>query len=208
MVTTEIREIVRFLRRNRQEAMVIAFAGLFLALGEYHSIGSRWADSLLFYGAFPLAAIWLILRRNPLDFGLRLGNYRVWRVHVVAACIIAVPILFVASYFATLTNYYTIQDFTLPVYLWQTVLYQSGWEFIFRGFILFGLKDKFREGSILIQMIPFLILHLDKPEAEAISTIPMGIYFGYVAYRGGSYWPVVILHVFINVLFRVLVNWS
>ncbi|MFO8009921.1 MAG: CPBP family intramembrane glutamic endopeptidase [Dehalococcoidia bacterium] len=207
MVTTEIREIGRFLGRNRQEAIVIALAGLFLALGEYHSIGSRWADSLLFYGALPIIAILLMLRRNPLDFGLRIGNYRIWGLHVVAACLVAVPILFIASYFASLEDYYTIQDFTLPAYLWQTLLYQSGWEFIFRGFILFGLKERLNEGSILIQMIPFLILHLDKPEIEAISTIPMGIYFGYVAYRGGSYWPAVFIHVFINVLFRVLVNW-
>ena len=60
--------------------------------------------------------------------------------------------------------------------------------------------------SILVQMIPFVLIHFGKPELETISTIPMGIYFGYVAYRGNSYWPAFIIHMFINILFRIFVN--
>ena len=72
------------------------------------------------------------------------------------------------------------------------------WEFIFRGFLLFGLKDKFGEGAILLQMIPFTIFHFGKPEIETISCIITGIYFGYVAYRGKSFWPAYIIHLFLN----------
>jgi membrane protease YdiL (CAAX protease family) len=56
-------------------------------------------------------------------------------------------------------------------------------------------------------MVPFVLLHLGKPELETLSTIPMGLYLGFVAYRGGSFWPAVIIHVFINISFRALVNW-
>jgi membrane protease YdiL (CAAX protease family) len=56
-------------------------------------------------------------------------------------------------------------------------------------------------------MVPFVLLHLGKPEIETLSTIPTGLYLGYVAYRGNSCWPAVIIHIFINILFLILVNW-
>ncbi len=78
-------------------------------------------------------------------------------------------------------------------------IYFLGWEFLFRGFMLFGLRKKFREGSILIQMIPFALLHLGKPEVETISTIISGIIWGYICYRGNSFWSAYIMHLIINV---------
>jgi uncharacterized protein len=58
----------------------------------------------------------------------------------------------------------------------------------------------------LIQMIPFALLHLGKPELETVSTLITGILFGYVAYRGRSYWPAFFIHLFINVFFVALIN--
>ena len=55
-------------------------------------------------------------------------------------------------------------------------------------------------------MIPFAILHFGKPEIETISTILVGIYFGYVCFRGNSYWPAVLMHLYINIGFRIIVN--
>jgi membrane protease YdiL (CAAX protease family) len=79
---------------------------------------------------------------------------------------------------------------------------------MYRGFLLFGLKEKFKEGSILLQMIPFALLHLAKPELETLSTLVTGILFGYVAYRGKSFWPAFIIHLFINVFFVTLINYK
>lgn len=131
---------------------------------------------------------------------------RVWGFHTAVFMAAAVPILYVASLLAPLENYYTFTEFNLTGYSLKTAAYMLGWEFIFRGFLLFGLKEKFKEGSILIQMIPFALLHLGKPDIETISTIFTGTYLGYVCYRGESYWPAFIMHLFINVLFRVYVN--
>jgi CAAX protease family protein len=57
-------------------------------------------------------------------------------------------------------------------------------------------------------MIPFALLHLGKPELETISTLFTGILFGYVAYRGKSFWPAFIIHLFINIFFVTLINWK
>jgi membrane protease YdiL (CAAX protease family) len=182
-------------------------AVLFLVLAEHHPIGERWSDALLFYAFLPVLAVLLLLRRNPLDFGLRIGDWRLWCRYVVVTCLVAVPVLYAASRLNSLHSYYSVSDFDLAKYVAESVAYLCAWEFLFRGYLLFGLKDRFKEASILVQMVPFVLLHLGKPEIETISTIPMGIYLGFVAYRGNSFWPAAIIHLFINVLFRVYANW-
>ena len=194
------------IRRNLRELLVICSAVLFLALARYHSVGETWADAVLFYAFLPVVTI-LLIRRNPLDFGIHLGNWRLWCVYVAVTCLIACPILFAFSKVGSLDTYYSLEDFDLGSYFLKTAVYLTAWEFLFRGYLLFGLKDRFKEASILIQMVPFVLLHLGKPELETLSTIPMGLFLGFVAYRSNSFWPAVIIHIFINVLFRIFTNW-
>jgi membrane protease YdiL (CAAX protease family) len=201
----ELQEIASFFKRNYREIVIVSLATLFLIIDRYHPIGPLWVSSLIYFALLPLLTI-AILRRNPLDFGLRLGNYKVWCFYVVVSFIIALPILYLASRSSCLAGYYTIQQFHLVKYSLGTIVFLFGWEFLFRGFLLFGLKAKLGELSILVQMIPFALVHLGKPEIETISTVLMGLYLGYVAYRGNSFWPAFIIHLFINILFLVFVN--
>lgn len=202
----ELQEIASFFRRNYREIVIIGLATLFLTLAGYHPIGPSWTSSLIYFAVFPILTI-IILRKNPLDFGLKLGKFKVWGFYVVVTFIVALPILYIASRIPVFTRYYTMPQFNVVKYIPETIVYLLAWEFIFRGFLLFGLKEKLKESSILIQMVPFVIVHFGKPEIETISTILTGIYFGYIAYRGNSYWPAFIIHLFINIVFVVLVNW-
>ncbi len=202
----ELRAIVSFFRRNYNEIIVLGLGTLFLTVAGYHPLGPPWISSPLYFAVLPLLTILLILRKNPLDFGLRSGNVKVWSLYVVATVIVAVPILYFASRNPTLSRYYTVADLNIATYSAQTLVYLIAWEFIFRGFLLFGLKDKFKEASILVQMVPFVLLHLGKPEIETLSTIITGMYFGWVAYRGNSFWPAFIIHAFINISFVIFVN--
>jgi len=205
LIKQELREIASFFRSNYREIVIISFAALFLIIAGYHPIGPPWISSLIYFAVLPILII-IILRRNPLDFGLRLGNFKVWSFYVVATILVALPILYIASRSSNLAHYYTVPQFDVVKYSLGTIVYLLAWEFIFRGFLLFGLKEKFKEGSILVQMVPFVLVHLGKPEIETISTILTGLYFGYVSYRGNSYWPAFIIHLFINVPFLIFVN--
>lgn len=60
--------------------------------------------------------------------------------------------------------------------------------------MLFGLKEKFGYYAILIQMIPFTILHNGKPQIETFSAIIAGIALGILALRTGSFIYGVIIH--------------
>jgi membrane protease YdiL (CAAX protease family) len=205
-IATEVRELGAFFGRHGRTAGVIGLACLFLVLHEYNPVGPDWGNALVYYAAGPLLAVLLFFGGRFREFGLGLGKWRTWGLHVLVVIIVATPVLILAGRGRSFIEYYTIADFSLWRYLLPTVAYLSAWEYIYRGFLLFGLKDKLGEAAVLVQLIPFVLLHIGKPELETVSTILMGAYFGYVAYRGNSVWPAILMHVYINVGFRVIVN--
>jgi len=199
-ISTELKNLIGFLRNNYNEIVVICFATLFMILHNYREIENFWISSFIYFGIFPVLTILIFLRKNPLDFGLRLGNYKLWLPYVLIFLAIAIPILYVSSDMSSVQGYYRSgRNFDLLKYALQMGVYMLGWEFLFRGFMLFGLKDKFKEGSIIIQMIPFVLLHFGKPEIETISTIFTGLLWGYICYRGKSFWPAYIMHIVVNI---------
>lgn len=83
---------------------------------------------------------------------------------------------------------------TFLVYEIGMLLYLFGWEFTWRGFMLFGLEKRFGYYSIFFQMIPFTILHFGKPFLETIGSIPGAIALGILALRTRSFYYCVIVH--------------
>ncbi len=207
MFRGELFEIFYYLKRNRQELAVVSFGLLFLLLKTYHSVGAVWINYLLFYFFLPIFTIIFIFRRNPLDFGLGLGNYKVWGLHLLVVC----PIIFVLVYLSALDpkmkQYYHHSNFDFWSYAGEKTVRIFAWEYIIRGFILFGLKEKMRESAIAVQMIPFALLHIGKPVLEATSCIISGTYFGYLSYRGDSFWPAFIVHLYLNFALLIIVNY-
>ena len=198
--------ILQFLKRNGRETIVILSATLFLTLDRYHPINPQWLSTFIYYAVFPILVILIILRKNPLDFGLRIGNPRIWVKYVLVICLVSAAVLYAASFSPSLQSYYQMEKFNFLSYFLTSCVSLSASEYIYRGFLIFGLEEKFKEGSILIQVIPFVLLHLGKPEMETLSTLFTGVLFGYVAYRGKSYWPAFIIHLFINIYFLALIN--
>jgi uncharacterized protein len=203
---TELRSIGRYVADYKNEIVVIGSAMLFLSLDRYHQLGTEWQSSLFYYLLLPILVIVFLLRKNPLNFGFQRGEIRKWASYVGITCLIAAPILYLTSRMAAFQGYYDMQHFRLGNYFWVTFANLFGSEFLFRGFMIFGLKNRFKEGSILIQLIPFVLVHFGKPELETLSTILTGIYFGYIVYRTNSFWPAFLIHMFINIFFVVSVN--
>jgi len=202
----EFKGILLSLREYKNEAVIISFASLFIALNYYHTLWNEWFSSFLYYAVLPIIVVIVILRKNPLAFGFKLGKPRIWGFYVIIMCLVAFPILYVASHSPSFQSYYRMEQFNFTNYFLVSCVSLFASEFLFRGFLLFGLREKWKEGSIFIQTIPFVLVHLGKPELETLSTIITGIYFGYAAYRGNSYWPAFIMHMFINVYFVTSVN--
>jgi len=100
---------------------------------------------LIYYAFLPILVIVIILRKNPLDFGLKLGNPRIWDLYVAITCLVGLPVFYFASWSTSLQEYYRIEQFNPLIYFLETAVLLFAWEFYFRGFLLFGLKEKLAE---------------------------------------------------------------
>lgn len=202
----ELKDIYSFLKNYYRETVILCLSTLFLVLAICQPIGSSLVlNYTVYYMVLPIFTILFILRENPFDFGLRIGDYKLWGFYVVITILIAIPVLYIGSLFSSIGKYYT-KSFDYYSFFTQMVPLLFVWEYLLRGFLLFGLKERFKEGSILIQMVPFVLLHIGKPEIEILMCIPMGLWFGYIAYRGKSFWPAFITHTFINFTLKYFVN--
>lgn len=76
------------------------------------------------------------------------------------------------------------------------LFYWIGWEYLWRGFILFGTARVFGVYAIFIQALPFAILHFEKPFPEAFLSILGGVALGALVWRARSFWIAVPIHAF------------
>jgi membrane protease YdiL (CAAX protease family) len=168
-----------------------------MADGQYY----YFLSSFILLGLIPVL-IWLLGFKFKLsELGLGSGNFK----RTLFFTGIGVPVMALLAYFSSndpafqaeyplFRGLLTDRSEIIP-YLLMYGLYYVGWEIFFRGFMLFGLKDKFGETySILIQTIPSCLVHIGKPDAEIFSSIIAGIAFGWIAFRCRSIWPILICH--------------
>jgi membrane protease YdiL (CAAX protease family) len=74
-------------------------------------------------------------------------------------------------------------------------VYMFCWEFLFRGFMLFGVARTLGPWpAILLQASPFFLLHEGKPEPELISSWFGGVLMGWLCWRARCMWPSFLLH--------------
>ena len=74
-------------------------------------------------------------------------------------------------------------------------------EFIFRGYLLFGLYRSrvFGSYAILVQMLGYSMWHVSKPVPEYIGALFFGVIVAAIALRIKSIWPIIIVHWSLNV---------
>jgi hypothetical protein len=149
-------------------------------------------------------SIKFVLKQKLSDFGFRLGDYKFGLVTLGIFLAVMLPVLFIVSNSPDFILTYpqggdqvkeSLSNFLL--FELSILVYMLGWEFLWRGYMLFGLKAKFGYYSIFIQMIPFFILHKGKPELELFASIFAGIILGIQALRANSFIYCWLLHFFV-----------
>lgn len=142
----------------------------------------------------------LILKENLRDYGLIWGDYKTGLKISAIFLLVMFPILWFSSSSESFEQSYphlkTARDSwnIFFVYEFGMLIYMFAWEFIWRGFMLFGLSEKFGYYAVLIQMIPFVILHNGKPELETFGAILGGIALGILALRTKSIYYCIAVH--------------
>ncbi len=159
------------------------------------------ASSFALYLAVPCAAVRLVGGIRVRDLGFTLGDRRLGFGVSGALIGVMVPIIAVASRFPTFSNAYPLAGEALAngrifaVYEIFYALYFVSWEFLFRGFLLQSVKSRLGGGmAVLVQTLPFALMHAGKPEAEAYGSIVAGLALGLLALRTGSFWYGALIH--------------
>jgi membrane protease YdiL (CAAX protease family) len=155
-----------------------------------------------FFTLFILSALIIkfVLNENLSDYGLKLGDVKagLW------FSLIFIAVMIILTWFVSATPAFAEKYPLLNsskkswgiflIFEAGMLVYMIAWEFIWRGFMLFGLEKKFGYYSVLIQMIPFVILHNGKPFLETFGAIFGGIALGILALRTRSVYYCIITH--------------
>jgi len=150
---------------------------------------------VVLYLVVPLFFIVVLFRENPKEYGFGFGDWKAGLIITAIGVVFMAPIIyFLGSDNPAMQKYYQPHVNGLP---WTTFLDLLGWEFIFRGWILFGYARKFGPESLWVQAVPFALMHNGKPEVETLSTIFGGFAFGWVAWRTKSFLYPFLIHWFI-----------
>ncbi len=171
-------------------------------------IHGLWADAVrsdprLLLGPCILALVLLLVGAADREkWGVSLGDWRWWGPRVgVALLVICVGSLVALWLSPELRSVYPLANsarssFTgLLVFQAMLGAYLLGWEFFFRGFLLFGLS---RRGDVilalLVQAFPFFLLHMRKPELEMALSFVGALVIGRFCLRARTFLPALILH--------------
>ena len=155
----------------------------------------------------PVLIIRLFLKEKLSDYGIRLGDYKIGLKISLIFLAIMLPIIWFASSSNSFANVYphlnSARDSwdVFIIYEIGLLIYMIAWEFVWRGYMLFGLYEKFGFYSIFIQMIPFVILHNGKPMLETFGAILAGLALGILALRTKSIFYCVLAHM--SVMFSI-----
>lgn len=161
-----------------------------------------WFGSEFVFFYLLLIPVILFLHRKKLrDFGVAAGDWRFGLKVSLLFYAVMLPILWVASASGSFQSVYphsqiVRSDWSLfLIYEAAFILYFIGWEFIWRGYMLFGLLPHTGASvAVLAQMIPFVILHYGKPMPETFGAIAAGIALGALSIRTRSFWYAVLIH--------------
>jgi uncharacterized protein len=148
-------------------------------------------DTITFF-VIPAVIIKFWFRERVKDYGVKPGNVKTGLKFSVIFFIIMLPFLWIVSSFPAFERVYphigAARESWIIFLIYEAglLMYMFAWEFIWRGYMLFGLREKFGDYAIFIQTIPFVILHNGKPAAETLGAIIAGIALGILAFRTGS----------------------
>ncbi len=179
--------------------LAVILATLLIIISWYRSIfPEQNLDHLLLFFAIPLIFILVIFRENPAKYGFQFGDWKAGLAFTAIGWVVTLILALIANQTHEFRAYYASQARPLFQLIVNNGLDLFGWEFIFRGFLLFALLPVCGPYAIIIQAVPFTIAHIGKPELETLSCIFGGWLFGFVAWRTRSFLYPFLIHWFLT----------
>jgi|GEM_PF-1230757 len=156
---------------------------------------------------FFLLPLCLMKKQERQNLGFTLGNIKLGTLSTVAFVALCIPLVWFGSKDPDMLAEYPLSkkftdSFSLTlIYVFSLFLFYVGWEAVFRGVLLFSLVTSLGNlSAIMIQTAISCILHIGKPTAEYVASIPFGIFMGILAIRTHSFLYPVLTHFLIGLM--------
>ena len=166
----------------------------------YYEFAYWYAGDFITLFVLPALIIKLFFKEKLNNYGIKIGDFNAGIKLSGLFLAIMLPLIWLATSQPAFCLTYPLLDQARDswkvfiIYEAGLVFYLFAWEFIWRGYMLFGLKEKFGFYAVIIQMIPFVILHNGKPPLETFGAILGGIALGILAYRTQSIYYCIVTH--------------
>ncbi|NND70826.1 MAG: CPBP family intramembrane metalloprotease, partial [Rhodothermales bacterium] len=148
----------------------------------------------------PVLCLVFIFKRKPGEIGLGLGDWKL----ALGLSALYIPLVVVGTFVlsadpAFQANYPHLRSAAsswkvFAIYESLFIFYWFGWEYLWRGYMLFGTERTFGAYAILIQAIPFALLHAGKPFIEGMLSVVGGIALGALVWRCRLFWIAIPIH--------------
>ena len=173
--------------------------------------------SIIFICYFVLPAIIIktVLKQSLIDYGLSFkGIFNSYKTYLLFF-LFMLPLVIFISFSESFQNKYPFyqphNEGLFPnFFIWQCFYFLQFFalEFFFRGFMVHGLKKKFGLYSIFIMMIPYCMIHFQKPMPETIGAIIAGIVLGSLSLKSKSIWLGVAIHYSVAITMDIAALWQ
>jgi len=168
-----------------------------------------------FYFIIPIIIIKTIFKERLSNYGLSIkGIFKSYKIYLLFF-LFMIPLIIFVSYSESFQHKY---PFYLPTneslfpnfIIWQCFYFLQFFalEFFFRGFMVHGLKKQFGYYSIFIMMIPYCMIHFQKPMPETIGAIIAGIVLGSLSLKSRSIWLGVAIHYSVALTMDLAALWQ
>lgn len=167
------------------------------------------------YLIVPLVLIRLVFREPIRDYGFRLqGIFNGWLLYATML-VVMVPLV---AWFSGTSAFLTKYPFYTPesgeslwpnFWIWEScyLLQFVALEFFFRGFMTLGLRERFGYYSVFVMMVPYCMIHFQKPLPETFGAIIAGVVLGTLSMKSRSIWLGVLIHYSVAITMDLFALW-
>jgi len=188
-----------------------------LGQSEHASFNRRMYWGLFRWVVYAVPAVLVaryVLRTRLRDLGLKAGpGLRRHAPLYLGLYLLLLPFVVAASFNGEFQDTYPFYEpppgvgYWPRFYIWQAVYAGQflALEFFFRGVLVHGLARRFGAMAVFIALIPYVMIHLTKPLAEALGSIVAGTVLGFLSLRTGSVYLGAALHFAVALTIDILV---
>jgi uncharacterized protein len=164
------------------------------------------AQRFVLFLVVPVAIVVLGFRDALGRYALQLGDWRAGLALLLAGLVVMTPIILALAGLPQVRGFYGATPEPLTSRILNGLVELIPAEFLLRGFLMFTLWRRIGPLALVVVQVPFILVHVGKPDVELWSTFIGGAVFAWLDWRTSSILWSALGHVYVLTLMLVAVG--